>query len=294
MQSCEIKVGICIAYDWEMLKTSLPIIYPFADKICLAIDKNRKTWAGNVFEFNENLFFSYINEVDKDNKIHIYEEDFSIDSSNPMKGEVYQRNKMAEALGSGGWHIQIDVDEYIIEMEIFANFLRGNYDRFLGNGVNICLPFTIMFKKIKKEMFFIKGTTEWVPVATNKPNYQFGRRNGYFNYKYHSPVIHQSWAREVDEIHQKINNWGHRDDFDVNTFFERWKTLNSENYKEWLNFHPIDGNVWNELVLVKAKNLDELIKAPEKLNKLHNYTKLGIMLRNNRFVAKLLQIFQIK
>ena len=75
----QIKVGICIAYDWEMLKISLPIIYNHVDKICLSIDKNRKSWAGNCYDFDNISFLSYIKEIDLNQKIQILEENYFID-----------------------------------------------------------------------------------------------------------------------------------------------------------------------------------------------------------------------
>ena len=64
-----IKVGFLVSYDYQLLEYSLPIVYQYADEIYLAIDKERKTWSGNIFQLPD-TFFECINRVDtvgKDN-----------------------------------------------------------------------------------------------------------------------------------------------------------------------------------------------------------------------------------
>jgi len=290
----EIKVGICIAYDWEMLKTALPLFYNQVDLICLSLDINRETWSGNKFIFNEIDFFSYVKMIDTQNKIIIYQDDFCVDKQNPMKGEVFQRNQMAKKLGKGGWHIQIDVDEYFVDIESLVLFLRKT-NLLNKKDLNICLPFYIMFKHFETTSLFIKGRMEWVPVVTNNPNYEYGRRNGYFNYKFNSPIIHQSWARTDKEIQQKVNNWGHKTDFDGVAFYEKWAKLDLNNYKKWINFHPIDGKVWHELVAIEGHSIDELVvKNKSKFKILRSDSPLKIWLKNFRLISRIFQIFQIK
>ncbi len=290
----KIKVGICIAYDWEMLKLSLPIVYNEVDTICLSLDIDRKTWAGNTFDFDSKSFYKYVNEIDTQNKIIIYEDDFFIDTASTMKNEVYQRNKMAEKLGKGGWHIQIDVDEYFTEIKSFVNFLKKKHDFLKNKDINICLPIYTMFKKTNHGFFFVKGKPEWFSIATNNPSYSFGRRNGYFNLLFDSPIIHQSWAREESEILQKIKNWGHKDDFDTQSFFRKWKSLSVQNYLDWENFHPIEEGVWEKLILIKGDNIQDLIKDNKLLQKLKSYSKLEILLKNNKVFSKIMQLLRIK
>lgn len=292
----KIKVGICIAYDWEMLKIALPIIYNEVDEICLSLDINRQTWAGNEFQFDEVAFYQYVKLIDKYNKIIVYEDDFYKDKESTMYNEVYQRNKIADKLGKlNSWHIQIDVDEYFVDIKSIVYFLKNNYDKFKDKDVNICLPFYIMFKQINHGNLFIKGRMEWVPVITNNPNYEFGRRNGYFNYKFDSAMIHQSWARSETEIQQKICNWGHKNDFDVQDFFQRWKKLNADNYTEWTDFHPINGAVWHELILIKGETIDELLEVGNRqFEQLKTYSSVELLIKNSRLFSKVFQMVGIK
>src|SRR5687768_9203973 len=95
-----IKVGFCVAYDWEYLRISLPLVYNETDKICLAIDKERISWAGNAFGFDTARFLEFVKDVDKDGKIDVYEDDFHLSGLRPMENEVRQRNLMASRMGS--------------------------------------------------------------------------------------------------------------------------------------------------------------------------------------------------
>jgi len=51
-----IKVGFCVAYDWHLLRNSLPLIYPHADMICLSLDKNSRAWGGGNIHLMQNPF----------------------------------------------------------------------------------------------------------------------------------------------------------------------------------------------------------------------------------------------
>ena len=45
----DIKVGFLIAYDYAYLKQSLPLVYDQANSVTIALDKSRKTFAGESF-----------------------------------------------------------------------------------------------------------------------------------------------------------------------------------------------------------------------------------------------------
>lgn len=59
-----VKVGFCVSYDWELLKISLPRIYAHADLICLAVDKDRKSWMGNPYLFNLKYFCDFVYAIE--------------------------------------------------------------------------------------------------------------------------------------------------------------------------------------------------------------------------------------
>ena len=74
MKTDVIKTGFLVSYDWSLLKHSLPCVYDHSDRIFLALDKHRITWSGNLFDFDLNNFQAFLRELDKENKIEVFEE----------------------------------------------------------------------------------------------------------------------------------------------------------------------------------------------------------------------------
>ncbi|WP_276833864.1 hypothetical protein [Chryseobacterium cucumeris] len=216
-------------------------------------------------------------------KIIFYKDIFFIEGMQPMELETRQRNMMAEKMGSGGWHIQMDGDEYAYDFGVLAKFLKGN--KFLlknpaKNPFNFQVNFVTLFKHNAEGFFVITPFDEKCMLITNNPQYEYARNT---NKGRILPLdfylIHQSWAREESEISEKINNWGHKNDFDTSTFLNSWKTVNADNYKTFIDFHPLYKGIWKELSFFPAKNIDEFIlsfskKYPQqKLNLNLSFTK---------------------
>ncbi|TQM12594.1 hypothetical protein [Chryseobacterium aquifrigidense] len=277
-----IKVGYLLSYDYCYIFTSLKHIYEHADRIVISYDANNKTWAGNDIHIPESVF-SDIKKLDTQNKIIFYKDTFFIEGMQPMELETRQRNMMAEKMGAGGWHIQMDGDEYAYDFGVLAGFLKGN--KFLlknpaKNPFNFQVNFVTLFKHNAEGFFVITPFDEKCMLITNNPQYEYARNT---NKGRILPLdfylIHQSWAREESEISEKINNWGHKNDFDTSTFLNSWKTVNADNYKIFIDFHPLYKGIWKELSFFPAKNIDEFIlsfskKYPQqKLNLNLSFTK---------------------
>lgn len=264
-----IKVGYLVSYDFELLFNSLPTVYEESDSIYLAIDKERRTWAGNNFIIPD-TFFERIKSFDTENKIIFFIDDFYISTLSPMENEVRERNMLLKKMGKG-WLIQLDSDEYAYNFKELAKNL--NKKKYLIK-FNRLLPVTlsgywiILFKKTKDGYFQISNKHKF-NFITNYPKYTGARKNNNFiNINIGSLVLHQAYAREEEEIYQKINNWGHKNDFDTDKFFFFWKTITDKNYKSFRNFHPEIPSLWSNLDFVKAKNIKELItnnKVKEEL-----------------------------
>jgi hypothetical protein len=279
-----IKVGFLVSYDWYLLKNSLPLVYTKADVIYLALDKKRLTWSGNTFDFDEYAFKEMIKTIDCDKKIYIYEDDFFVKGLTPMQCEVRERNLLAKEMGEGGWHIQLDADEYFLRFNEFTNFLKKI--PLSQKEINICVVLINLFKKTEKGFLYtMHNELELIQVATNRPLYEHGRRNGYFNFISPFFLLHNTWARNEEEIWQKISNWGHTSDFDTEKYFQFWKSVNEENFKNIKNFHPIYPSAWKALGFTEAKNIEELIlKFSEKKFPLN---KFQLFLINNRNIARI-------
>lgn len=247
-----IKVGFCVAYDWSLLQNSLPLIYEYSDKICISLDKDRISWTGNPFEFDEEGFKNLIQSIDVDNKIEIYEDDFHIPELGPMRNEVRQREMMAEYLGKNdGWHLQLDSDEYFLNFKGFVKYLNGLKT---NRPINVCCPLIILYKRINEGFLIVDPSefskVEFIQIASQTPHFEHGRRNGFFNHYTDFCILHQSWARTKEEVWQKLNNWGHRDDTDIQEYFNVWDKADITNYTEYKNFNKIAPEAWPSLALL--------------------------------------------
>jgi hypothetical protein len=265
-----IKIGFCVSYDWAFLKHSLPRVYAAADVICLAVDKDRHSWRCNPYAFDNEAFYTFVKSIDTQKKIDIYEADFSLPNLNSRENCNRHRTLIAERMGKGGWHIQVDSDEYFLDFEGFVKELKKIHQNPTGDEfpVNVCAPFIPLFKKTKNGYLYVNftnGLSEIIPMATNKPKYERARQNGYFNIYTKSYIIHDTWARDEDEMKYKIDTWGHASEelhaTEIrNAYFNLWKATNEFNYQYLYDFHPASPKVWEKLAYVAAKDIDELIE----------------------------------
>jgi hypothetical protein len=290
-----IKLGFCIAYDWYFLAQSLPLVYKHADLICFSIDKERISWTGQKFPFDQLRFDAFIRQIDTDNKIRIYEDDFHLPSLQPMQNEIRQRNLMAEFMDEGGWHIQLDADEYFLDFERFTKYLQNFNEH--TRKLNICCPWITMYKQSGNDYLLVHPRKfrqhEFIQVATRWPHYEYGRRNGYFNILTDFFLLHQSWARSENEIWEKLNNWGHKEDIDINKCFRQWKECNSKNFKSYKNFHHLKPVVWPSLLNVNASTFADLV-IKLKTEKHFFISKYDLTLANSIWISRIKSIIGLK
>ena len=251
-----IKVGYLLSYDYKYLKYSLPTVYHLADKIFITIDINRKTWAGQCIKIPE-TFFRWLDDFDVDDKILLYENSFYISGLSTMACETRERNILAQIMGEGGWHIQIDVDEYFLNFKEFVEYLKS---------IDRSIPTTIMaqwitiFKQNKNEIFYIDSNEEF-PVATNEPKYKYARNTINDNViRTKFKVLHQSWGRSEKDLIFKLKNWGHNKDFDIDSFVYFWKSISKKTYKHVRNFHPLYPRLWEKLDFIEIADIHSLIE----------------------------------
>lgn len=213
------------------------------------------------------LFFDKIRAMDNQNKIEFYSDIFYIEGEQPLNLDTRQRNMLAQKMGTGGWHIQIDSDEYPIDFKQLSLFLRKHH-YLLSNPkktpINFFANLIVLFKNDTEGFFVVKPYKEKVCFVTNNPQYEKVRtpKKG-INIMLEHYIIHQTWARSEQEILHKFQNWGHKDDFNTQAYFDLWKNLNSTNYTSYKNFHPLTPEDWQELQYIKANDIDNLI---EKIN----------------------------
>jgi hypothetical protein len=295
MKKIAIKVGFCVAYDWELLRKSVPRVYEYTDTIVFSIDKHRKSWAGTPYDFDESAFQQFLLEVDTEKKIRVYEDDFSLESLSPIENDNRQRNLMAKEMGEGGWHIQIDSDEYFLDFKGFIEYLKNlnANPQPTQKPINICCGELSLIKRLEDGYIYTDNfltNINAAPFATNKPDeYSSARRNGFFNHLSPFFVLHESWARNDDELWKKINSWGHRDDFNKESYFKLWQAIDKHNYQYIHNLHPLNPEAWSSLGYCEGESIDEL--ANNLLSK-HSFDipKTKLFFKNSRNIARIKQL----
>lgn len=251
----EIKIGILFSYDYEMMRNCLPLVYEEADQIVLALDHKRRTWNGNIFTVSDS-FFTWISEFDIDKKIEIYEDDFYDAQISVKDNETRERNMLSKKMGFGGWHIQLDSDEYFVDFKGFTDCLKNLKTK---KKISIQAPWISLFKKVDGGFLYIKGEKEYCPIATNNPEYTDYRLNTNNEILIiDSLIIHESWARNEKALLQKLTNWGHKNDFNVDSYFTFWKALDKNTAKYVRNLHPLNPKVWSRLAFVEGNDVDDI------------------------------------
>lgn len=257
----DIKVGYLAAYDYELIKNSIPTLYKEATKIVIAIDKNRLTFSGKPFTVDDS-FFSYLKKIDVEKKIAVYEDEFYVPALRPMEIETRTRNMLAKFMGKGGWHFQVDVDEYFIDFKRLVNELAALESKVHRKRVSLKLYLCTIFKIADGGFYLVDESWESFPCITNYPVYDSGRYNNSIETRIlNHVVIHQSFGRTDDELKTKFKNWGHRDDFDSDAYLEFWKSVNVDNCKYLRDFNATHPYLWKKLKFVKAATIEELLRS---------------------------------
>jgi hypothetical protein len=188
-----------------------------------------------------------------------------------MECETRERNLLAECMGTADWYLQIDSDEYFMDFGTFVNKLRAFKP---DVPTSVYCGVVTLFRELPASYLLIDESHTSLCFATNNPKYDLARTNSSENAHiyWQDLVVHQSWAREPSEIKLKLNNWGHKDDFNTISFYNLWNSIDEFNYNYLRNFHPLDPIVWHKLILFKG-NIQELLDS-DKLEALKNKQKM--------------------
>jgi hypothetical protein len=74
-------------------------------------------------------------------------------------------------------------------------------------------------------------------------------------------IFHNSFCRTDQELHDKINNFGHSAESKVDPFYETQKQVDETNYMQLTNFKTSNmGAQWPTLMLVPDEHLQEFLK----------------------------------
>ena len=261
MKSVPIKVGMLVSYDYQYARYSLPLVYKHADRIILAIDKDCRTWAGTSFSIADS-FWTWLKDLDIQNKIEVYRDDFFLPELNTMENDTRERNMLAKHMGEGGWHVQVDSDEYFLDFGAFARFLRKHAGWTTPGHPHIDIgAFLIpLFQRTDDGFLYVEDAYETFVMATNFPNYKRARKSDHFVRYTPYCLFHQTWARAEEEVWRKVNSFGHIADFNVQSYFNLWKSIDRYNYRYIRDFHPLIPEVWHKLAWGPGKDIPEFIR----------------------------------
>lgn len=256
----KIQVGFLLSYDYEMLKKSIPPIYKMADTIFLAVDKDKRTWSGNHFKIDDS-FFQWIKEIDVDNKVVIYEDDFYVPTLNAIENDTRERHMLGLKMGIGNWLVQVDSDEIFIDFEKFVKKLR-KYDSYLTNPekhpIQVAGFHVNVYKYLDQGMLYVEKPSKFL-LATNYPNYKYAKNTKERIIYDDAYVLHEGLARTEEELRMKLANWGHKHEINA-TFLDKWLMANKDNYHTIKDVFYLDADTWPELGYFPSSNLEDLKK----------------------------------
>ena len=261
-----------ISYDAHYLPESIKSYYNYVDEIVLGLDKDRISWSGNRFSFDEAELWKALSEIDTEGKITVVEENFHR-SRVPIENDTHERNFLKEQC-SNDWIFSFDADEILINAkEFFEDFcpLVENY-----KDVELMFTWFLLYKELP-EGYLIIADENRNHVFT-KDVQGFTARKNLHTYTYcrwtnapkkiKSPlgILHYSFCRPDKDLTVKVNNFGHSVESKRDPFYDIQKTVNATNYKNMLNFKTSNmGPQWPTLKLVHKDELDSYCKQEARL-----------------------------
>jgi hypothetical protein len=253
-----VKISVCcpVAYDYRYLYDSIRSYYSICDEILLGLDQYQLTWAKRAFAIDRKEFDTKLLTVDPERKIRIIEDNFhGLDK--PMDNENNERNVLLSHCKPDNLIVQIDVDEYCINPQDFKTWVDQGM---CISGYCAYAKWATVFKVIDDTALVIAPSVETVPLANpDRLPYTAARSTGQPGNLSPLWLLHYSWGRTLPELQEKLANWGHANDFDINAYIKFWMSVNLHNYKYMKDFHPLNGTSWPALKAVPLKFLEKAI-----------------------------------
>jgi len=282
----KISVISLIAYDAHMLIDSIKSYYHYVDEIILGLDKDRITWSGNPFSFDEEKLWEELEKIDRKGKISIVEHNFH-ESKIAIENDNFERGYLKSHC-SNDWIFSFDADEVLVNpKEFFIDFLPivERYSTEADLLFTWFLPYkefihTKMNEQTKKEeelhdiliianedgSFFNKDIQGF---ATNKDSTYTYCRWTDTKKKIMTPlaIMHWSFCRPEEEIEFKSLNFGHSDKTDSDPFYHNHKLVTLDNFMQLRNFKSsgFGENQWPRLVKLAKSSLMQAAKEQARL-----------------------------
>jgi hypothetical protein len=237
-----------LSFDYRYAFGAIRSYYAMADEIVLGLDEQRLTWSGRPFEIDMERIRVFVAGIDTDRKIRIVEGDFH-SLGDPMKNDTAERSALSQECAADNWVVQIDSDEILLNAADFRQWMLT-----ANPQVAVLATWITVFKMFARQALVIDPPVEVVPIATRLRGAYAGARVTLEDYC-QSPLqlLHFSWGRTPAELRQKLENWSHREHLDVEAFYRTWESVTLENYREFKNFHPVNGPKWPSLRLTTLR-----------------------------------------
>ncbi len=234
-----------LSFDYRYADRAINSYYAIADEIILGVDADRLTWMKQPFSIDMEEVRAFIAKIDVAGKIRIVEGNFHA-HDHPMANDTGERNFLSEQCRPGHWIVQIDADETLLGGGGAVEFRRW----LLQSNPEGCVSarWISIFKLFERHALVIDPPLETTPIATRlRGQYQMARWTNEPVVLSPLQLLHLSWGRTPEELREKLRNWSHSRDFDVEAFFAMWEAVTLENYQALRDFHPIDRVSWPRL-----------------------------------------------
>jgi hypothetical protein len=263
-----------LAYDWKYAFDAIRSYYAIADEIILGLDADRISWSKKPFAFDDAAVADLIAQIDTDKKIRIIEGNFhALDV--PLENDTAERRLLGAACHAGNWVVQIDADEILLNPLEFTQIMKNS-----PPDVCVWAVWLPVYKIIGDKALIVGGQVESTPVATRCPHlYRFGRVTDQPSALSLMYMLHLSLCRSEEDLVQKLTNWSHSNQIDIDKTVGSWRATSLENYRQLKDFHHIHGPIWQFLkvidwpptALFESPNLHQLVPQLVSPNTPDNY-----------------------
>lgn len=239
-----------VSYDAMFLPEVVGAYYAIADEVLLGLDKDRVTWSGKPFEVDLAAVKASLDALDVDKKIRWVEEDFH-SAGPPLACDTDERNRLSLRCKPGNWVMQIDADEVFLNPGEFKAWIDLQPEQ----PTALIAYWITVYKALPDAL-----------LVVDDPEFQVMQVGGWARGGYHAPrlshepvrmspikLLHYSYGRTQAQLEQKMANWGHSGEVDVDAFMRIWRSVDAANHREHRDLHPVWGPVWPRLLSLPLK-----------------------------------------